>query len=410
VHGINAITGSGDPQDDQGHGTHVAGIIGAVGDNSIGMSGVAWRVRLVAGKFLSRTGSGSVVNAVKTINYAVALRKAGYNLVAINASWGASSHSAVLLDAVKTAADAGILIVAAAGNSSSNNDRYPFYPASYSVPNVITVASSDSVGRLSSFSNFGERSVHLVAPGDSIYSTVRGGGYGVKSGTSMAAPYVTGVTVLGWSACNNLRGEQIREHVIRQGLRVPLLNTLVSSGAMVNAMGVVAAARQACAQPTPTPVISPTPGSTALLTATPIPTAPYTATPTAPNSPGMTPSIVVVPRFVAAGERTTVSYSTGDGRASQATLQFVLRDASNRVTRCPDPSRVSLVDGKGSIRVALPGDTKYFGSVEVSLHAPRSVAKVRMSVTKTATLRATPSQASRACAALKSAVGRGMKP
>lgn len=409
IHGMNAITGSGDPQDDQGHGTHVAGIIGAVGNNNIGMSGVAWRVRLIAGKFLGRTGSGSVANAVKTINYAISLRKAGYNLVAINASWGAPAHSAVLLDAVKAAADAGILIVAAAGNSSSNNDRFSFYPASYAAPNVIAVASSDSVGRLSSFSNYGERSVHLAAPGDSIYSTIRGGKYGVKSGTSMAAPYVSGVAVLGWSACSTQGMEQLRGHIVQQGLRVPLLNKLVSSGAVVNAMGVVAAARQACAQPTPSPIMSPDPDSTAVPTASPIPTVTPTATPAPADGPGITPSIAAAPRFVGAGERTAIAYSIGSASSSQAALQFVLRDASNRVTRCPDRSMVSLTRGKGSVRIVLPGDTKYFGSVEVELLAPRSVATVRLSVTATATLKASPQQASQLCAGLKSAVERASK-
>ena len=154
IHGINSITGSGDPMDDHYHGTHCAGIIGAVGGNGKGVAGVNWTVKIIGIKFVSG-GIGLDSDAVESINYAVGLRNRGVNIRVLSNSWGGGGFSQSLLDAINQANSAGILFVAAAGNSSSNNDASLFYPASYDTPNVLAVASTDHNDNLSSFSNYG---------------------------------------------------------------------------------------------------------------------------------------------------------------------------------------------------------------------------------------------------------------
>jgi hypothetical protein len=179
------------PLDDHGHGTHVAGTIGAVGDNGIGVSGVSWNVRLMPLKFLNASGQGAASDAVSAILYA-----ASQGADVINASWGGDGYSQALSDAIAAAGAHGSLFVAAAGNSSSDNDADPAYPASYDLPNVISVAATDSNDDLAWFSNVGQQSVDLGAPGVNIYSTYPGGRYQYLSGTSMAAPHVSGAAAL----------------------------------------------------------------------------------------------------------------------------------------------------------------------------------------------------------------------
>jgi subtilisin family serine protease len=190
VYGINAITGSGDPMDDHGHGTHCSGTIGAVGDNGKGVVGVAWRVQIMALKFLSAAGSGSDSDAIECINYAVAH---GANIM--SNSWGCQGcFDQALLDAIAAARDAGIIFVAAAGNNGTDIDATPFYPAGYDVNNLVSVAATDRNDQRASFSNYGATGVDLGAPGVSIYSTYNSSdsGYATLSGTSMACPHVAG--------------------------------------------------------------------------------------------------------------------------------------------------------------------------------------------------------------------------
>ena len=216
--GWDFINNDNDPYDDNGHGTHVSGIIGATGGNGAGVVGVNWDVQIVAMKFLSASGSGSVSGAVQAINYFTAeskLAPASENFVATNNSWGGGGYPQALSDAVTNAAKEGILFVAAAGNSSVNTDagataNYPSnlstkdtlmaYDAVKAYDAVISVASLTSTGGLSSFSNFGAATVDLAAPGSNIYSTLPGGAYGTMSGTSMATPFVTGAVALYASA------------------------------------------------------------------------------------------------------------------------------------------------------------------------------------------------------------------
>lgn len=192
-HGFNALDGSNNPWDDNGHGTLVAGVIGAAGNNGKGVAGVAWRVQLMACKFLDSTGNGFVSDAIECIEFA---RTNGAQV--INASWGGYAFSAALADAVADAGRAGIVFVAAAGNDGANNDATPFYPASYSLDNVVSVTATTPSDALASFSNYGAQSVHLGAPGYSIYSTCNSGdgAYNYASGTSLAAPFVSGAFAL----------------------------------------------------------------------------------------------------------------------------------------------------------------------------------------------------------------------
>jgi subtilisin family serine protease len=191
TYGYNAIKGKGSGEDDNGHGTHVAGIVAARGNNALGDAGTCWSSKLVAVKFMNSRGKGSTSDAIEGIGYAV---KKGLKI--INCSFGSSAKSQSLKDAVDHAQDKGALLVVAAGNDGKNIDKSPIYPASYGNSNILAVAASTSDDTLASFSNFGDSSVDVAAPGDEIYSTYLGGGYRTLSGTSMAAPYAAGVAAL----------------------------------------------------------------------------------------------------------------------------------------------------------------------------------------------------------------------
>src|SRR2546422_8231930 len=214
--GIDTANNDSNPMDDAnpGHGSHVAGTIGAVGNNAVGVVGVNWTVRLMACKFLSATGSGSTADAIDCLEYVKLMKDRGVNIVATSNSWGGGGFSQALFDAIEAHLHRGILFIAAAGNANpgSNNDTKPFYPAAYYLPNVISVAATTRTDALASFSNFGRRTVHLGAPGQEILSTTPGNTYSVFSGTSMATPHVPGVAALlkaqdpsrDWRALKNL--------------------------------------------------------------------------------------------------------------------------------------------------------------------------------------------------------------
>jgi hypothetical protein len=279
VYGINAITNSGNPMDDHGHGTHVAGIIGAKGNNGRGIAGVSWDTKIVGAKFLDSNGSGSTANAIKAVNYATALKRAGRNVVVTNNSWGGPTYSSALAAAIADSSSAGILFVAAAGNNASNNDASPQYPANYTSANVISVASIESSTALSSFSNYGEQTVHIAAPGGSIASTMIGNGYVYMSGTSMAAPQVSGIALLAQARCaGTLSMPLLRSAVVNTGTVLAPLAGKVASASMVNGAEAIRIAAQLCA-PTATPTRTPTIAPPATSTATPIPAPTATATP-----------------------------------------------------------------------------------------------------------------------------------
>ncbi len=191
VWGWNFVSQNNNPMDDAGHGTHVSGIIGATMDNLIGVAGIVPKVKLMSLKFLNSQGSGFTSDAISAISYAT---KMGVKIT--NNSWGGGGFSIALNEAIAEARDAGSLFVAAAGNEGHDNDKKPSYPASYLLSNIISVSSTNYKDELSSFSNYGISSVDVVAPGEAILSTLTNNSYGLKSGTSMAAPHVTGLSAL----------------------------------------------------------------------------------------------------------------------------------------------------------------------------------------------------------------------
>lgn len=202
---------TGDPLDDSSHGTHCAGIIGATTNNNLGIAGVHKNVKLMGCKFLDAQGTGSVSNAVKCIGYAM---KMGAEI--LSNSWGGGGSRA-LNEAVGISRRKGLVFVVAAGNSRQNIDLLPTYPASYTQDNMIRVASVDQNG-LSSFSNYGVRTVDVGAPGSGILSSVRNGKYAIYSGTSMACPAVSGLVALIKSASPNLDYNGIKA-AIEQSIR-----------------------------------------------------------------------------------------------------------------------------------------------------------------------------------------------
>ena len=189
IHGINAGNDSGNPMDDNGHGTHVAGIVGAVGNNGIGLSGVAWNIKVMALKFIDGKGDGEDVDAIECINYAI---QNGASV--INSSWGGGEFNQVLKDAIEVASDNGVFFVAAAGNEGNDNDAIGHYPSSYELANVVSVTATNRKDELAGFANFGENTVDLAAPGNGIYSCYNGSDSDYRSldGSSMAAPLVSG--------------------------------------------------------------------------------------------------------------------------------------------------------------------------------------------------------------------------
>ncbi|WP_026318011.1 S8 family serine peptidase [Algicola sagamiensis] len=241
VHGINTITGSGDPMDDNGHGTHVSGTIGASGNNGIGVVGVNHEVSLIGCKFLNAGGSGTTEDAVKCINYFIDLKEKGHDIRILNNSWGGGSFSETLSQAIEQTNEAGILFVAAAGNNGTDNDTLPHYPSNYESDNIIAVASTDRQDALSGFSCYGQVSVDLAAPGSDIYSTIPNGGYGLGSGTSMAAPHVAGAAALVLAAKPELTTAELKTILLESGDVIETFADKMVSGKRLNVHNAVKA-------------------------------------------------------------------------------------------------------------------------------------------------------------------------
>ena len=240
-----------DNANDDAHGTHVAGTIGARGNNGAGVVGVNWDVQIMPLKVLGPAG-GADANIIAAFQYAKMMRQGGVNLRVLNNSYGGQGYSQSLRDAISELNSAGILFVASAGNATTNNDFVPHYPASYELPNVISVAASDSIGGLASpFSNRGPQSIHLAAPGQGILSTTPrgytgagmvaaytepdGSTYSNFNGTSMAAPHVAGAAALACAAHPGISLQKLRAAVLFSGDESGNFSSITITGRRLNA-------------------------------------------------------------------------------------------------------------------------------------------------------------------------------
>ncbi|HYF35324.1 MAG TPA: S8 family serine peptidase, partial [Prosthecobacter sp.] len=255
VRGWDFVGNDNLPSDDHGHGTHCSGTIGAVGHNSTGVAGVCWDVSLVALKFLNAAGNGITSDGVEAVAYATRL-----GVSVTSNSWSGEEYSQSLKDAIDQANAAGILFVAAAGNSGVNLDLFGAYPAAYTSPNLISVAALTSTDTLADYSNYGLVTTDLGAPGSDIFSTLPGGGYGLKSGTSMAAPHVAGACALIKGRRPQLQHLQIKELIMRTTDATAALSAKTVSGGRLNLHNALAAADDILATPTTDLAASAPPG------------------------------------------------------------------------------------------------------------------------------------------------------
>jgi subtilisin family serine protease len=243
VFGWNFVTNRPNPIDDHGHGTHVAGIIGAINQPRIGVSGVAPRVSIMAVKYYSDANSGAVnlANTVKAINYAV---DHGANI--INYSGGGPEFSEEEYMAIKRAEARGVLFVAAAGNEHQDTDKVEnyYYPSAYRLSNIISVAATYPNNRLLSSSNWGKKKVDVAAPGEGIFSTLPGGRFGVMTGTSQATAFVSGLAALLLSKNPSLKPEEIKSIIMGSVDRLPTLQDRIATGGRINAYAALMAVQQ----------------------------------------------------------------------------------------------------------------------------------------------------------------------
>jgi subtilisin family serine protease len=266
IYGVNTIAGTSNPLDDRGHGTMSAGLIAAVGDNAKGMAGVNWTAQIMAVKIFDANGNTSISAEVQGIQYIIGQKIAGQNVAAVNCSFGGYAYVQQEFDALNQLGQAGVIIVAAAGNDGVDNDATPAYPASYQIPALISVAASTPADALAGFSNYGKTSVDLAAPGvqllstraaqanASTYAPYNGNGdYTTGSGTSFAAPLVAGTVGLLKSLKASASSQQVKDAVLNGVDKVSGLTGKVLSGGRLN---VSKAATLMNASPGATPVAS----------------------------------------------------------------------------------------------------------------------------------------------------------
>lgn len=235
-YGVNIYAGKGNGADGDGHGTHVAGIIAGHGNNATGITGACWTAKVMPVRFMDSNGRGSTSDAIAGLDYAI---HEGAKIV--NCSFGSSSKSSSLEDAIEHAHDENVLLVVAAGNDGESLESHPEYPASYTDANILTVAAITSSGALASFSNYGSKSVDLGAPGDSIYSTYKDSAYKYLSGTSMAAPYVAGAAAMLKGRDSSLSYSDLRSKLKSTVDPLSSLNGKTTTGGRLNLQRALAA-------------------------------------------------------------------------------------------------------------------------------------------------------------------------
>ncbi len=224
THGWNFYDNNNDATDLNGHGTHTAGTMGAVGNNALGVTGVNWRCKIMPLKFIGPNG-GYTSDAIRALEYAVRM-----GVKVSNNSWGNTTYEQSLTDAIAAAQTAGHLFVAAAGNTGGNTDVSPQYPASYTNANIISVAAVDSTGALPWFTSYGPTSVDIAAPGVGIYSTVPGNSIESMDGTSMASPHVAGGAALLWGMNPTWTWLGIKNRILARAVQTPALKGMCVSG------------------------------------------------------------------------------------------------------------------------------------------------------------------------------------
>lgn len=234
VRGWNFAYDNNDPMDDDNHGTHVAGIILGMTQDILKSSVDTSKIRIMPLKFLDSNGVGSTSDAIEAINYAV-----NNGAKVLNNSWGGGSYSQALQDAIASAYNSGVTFVAAAGNAANDNDAAPTYPASYTIPNVLTIAATNDGDSLASFSNFGNSSVHVASPGVSILSTLPNDSFGYSSGTSMSSPFVSGLAAMMIREKGNINGYQVKGIIYDYSFGVGGLDGKVASKARINAFNAI---------------------------------------------------------------------------------------------------------------------------------------------------------------------------
>lgn len=245
VYGWDFANNDNDPMDDNMHGTHCAGVIGAVANNGIGIAGVNWNVRIAALKFLDSDGYGALSDAAQALNYAVKM-----NIPITSNSWGGRGSVTILEEAFKNAGDNGVLSIVSAGNSNRDVDIYPQYPAAYTFPNIISVAATDHNDSLAWFSNYGRSAIDVAAPGVNIFSTIPNNQYLYMDGTSMAAPYVSGAAALIKSYNKSLTNMEIKDVIMNSVDPIDSMKDRLVSGGRLN---IYRALKSIVSPPTPTP-------------------------------------------------------------------------------------------------------------------------------------------------------------
>ena len=218
--------------DEDGHGTHVAGIIGAAGNNGVGVAGINWNTSLMALKFIGQ-GGGDIEGVMECVDYILSEKARGVPIRVVNASYGGPEYSEFEKEAYEALEDAGILLIASAGNSSSDLGESSNYPACYNLPNIISVAATTKDDELAYFSNYGQQ-VHLAAPGSRILSTYLDDHYELMSGTSMAAPQVTGAVALIYAFMSTADALEAKERVLRGADELESLKGMVLTNGRLN--------------------------------------------------------------------------------------------------------------------------------------------------------------------------------